>query len=77
MLDAASVLGNRLLPDVLGAVTDASPAEVLRPLGPAKSAGLVRASGADEFWFTHDLFRETLYGAPGCHAPIPAPRPNR
>ena len=62
MLDAASVLGNRLLPDVLSTVIDESPAEVLRLLDSAKSAGLIRASGADEFWFTHDLFRETIYG---------------
>jgi hypothetical protein len=62
LLDAASALGNRLLPDVLGAVIDLSPAEVLRLLGPAEDAGLVRTVSGDEFWFTHDLFRETLYG---------------
>ncbi len=61
LLDAASVLGNRLLPDVLGAVIDKSPVEVLRLLGPAKAAGLVRIVADDEFWFVHDLYRETLY----------------
>ncbi len=62
LLDAASVLGNRLLPDVLGAVIEAPPAEVLRLLGPAEAVGLVRSTSGDDFWFTHDLFRETLYG---------------
>ncbi len=61
VLDAASVLGNRLLPDVLGAVVDKTPLEVLRLLGTAKSVGLIRSSVGDEFWFAHDLFRETLY----------------
>lgn len=61
LLDAASVLGNRLLPDVLGAVIDEAPAEVLRLLDSAKAAGLIRTFGDDEFWFTHDLFRESLY----------------
>jgi hypothetical protein len=61
LLDAASVLGNRLLPDVLGAVVGVPPAEVLRRLGPAESGGLVRTVSGHESWFTHDLFRETLY----------------
>ncbi len=62
LLDVASVLGNRLLPDVLGAAMDESPADVLRLLAPAKVAGLIRSVASDELWFTHDLFRETLYG---------------
>lgn len=62
MLEGASVLGNRLLPDVLGAVFDESPAEVVGLLGPAVDAGLVQSGPAGELWFTHDLYRETLYG---------------
>ena len=65
VLDAASVLGNRLLPDVLAAAaTDgSSPADIVSVLGPAVDAGLVKTSSSDGFWFTHDLFRETLYRA--------------
>ncbi len=62
LLAVASVLGNRLLPDVLGSASGASAAEVVRDLEPAIEAGLVRTSARDEFWFTHDLFRETVYG---------------
>ncbi len=61
LLEVASVLGNRLLLDVLGAVTDTSPAAVLGHLAPAVDAGLVRTAPGDEFWFTHDIYRETLY----------------
>ncbi len=62
VLDAASVLGNRLLPDVLGEVADESVAEVVHLLDAAEEAGVIRTGPADELWFTHDLFRETLYG---------------
>ncbi len=62
VLDVASVLGNRLLPDVLGWVTDRPPVEIVRLFEPAIEAGLVRTTADGEFWFTHDLFRETLYG---------------
>ncbi len=61
ILDAASVLGNRLLPDVLGAVTGDPPAVILDRLAPAIDAGLVRRSPGDELWFSHDLFRETIH----------------
>ena len=61
LLEVASVLGNRLFLDVLGDVTDDHPASVLGRLGPAFHAGLVRNAGGDAFWFTHDLYRETLY----------------
>jgi len=60
ILDAASVLGNRLLPDVLGAVAGEAPAEIVEWLAPAVDAGIVRISDADEMWFSHDLFRETV-----------------
>ena len=62
LLDAAAVLGNRLLPDVLGAVADLSPAEAVDALEPAIEAGVVGSPAEGEFWFAHDLFRETLYG---------------
>ncbi len=65
VLDAASVLGNRLLPDVLGEVADLSSAAVLEHLASCVQAGLVRTGPGDELWFTHDLFRETLYARLG------------
>ena len=65
LLDVASVLGNRLLLDVLGAVTDTTAAVVLRHLAPAIDAGLVRSASGGEFWFTHDIYRETLYAELG------------
>lgn len=61
LLDVASVLGNRLLLDVLGAVTDTTAAVVLGHLVPTIDAGLVRTGPGDELWFTHDIYRETLY----------------
>jgi len=61
VLDAAAVLGNRLLPDVLGAVVDLSPAEVVGALEPAIESEVVGATAEDGFRFAHDLFRETLY----------------
>ncbi len=65
LLEVASVLGNRLLLDVLGAVTGTAPSAVLGHLTPAIDAGLVRDAPGDEFWFTHDIYRETLYGELG------------
>lgn len=65
ILDAACVLGNRLLPDVLGLAVDESAATVVDRLGPAIDAGAVRTGPGDELWFAHDLFRETLYGQLG------------
>ncbi len=61
ILRSASVLGNQLLPDVLGAVVGQSPAEVVDRLHAAVEAGLIRIGPGGDFWFTHDLFRETLY----------------
>jgi len=61
LLDVASVLGNRLLLDVLADVTDQRPPEAMEALDEAIEAGVVHADGAD-LWFAHDLFRETLYG---------------
>lgn len=61
VLDAASVLGNRLLPDVLGRVRRTAPGTVVAELGPAIDVGLVRSGPGEELWFVHDLFRETLY----------------
>lgn len=61
LLDAASVLGNRLLPDVLGMVADQPAAAVVDRLDAADRAGVIRTGPGEELWFTHDLFRETLY----------------
>lgn len=61
ILNAASVVGNRLLPDVLAAVADQPVAAVVNGLDAAKGAGVIRTGPEDELWFTHDLFRETLY----------------
>lgn len=61
VLEVASVLGNRLLLDVLGAVTKTTAATALGHLAPAIDAGLVRTAPGDEFWFTHDIYRETVY----------------
>ena len=62
LLDVASVLGNRLLPDVLALAVGLGPAAVVVGLlDPALAAGIVRSGPEDELWFTHDLFRETLY----------------
>ena len=33
-----------------------------QPSGAAQEAGVIRTGTGDELWFTHDLFRETLYG---------------
>ncbi len=38
-----------------------TPPDVLDRLAPVVQAGVVRAGPGDELWFTHDLFRETLY----------------
>jgi hypothetical protein len=62
VLEVGSVLGNRLLPDVLGYVTDVPTPDVVGLLQTAVDAGLVDRSPDGELWFVHDLFRETLYG---------------
>ncbi|MEX0705510.1 MAG: hypothetical protein WD041_02725, partial [Nitriliruptoraceae bacterium] len=65
VLDAASVLGNHLLPDVLAAVTGRSLSTIMELLDPAIRAGLLHVAATGEVRFAHDLFRETLYGALG------------
>ena len=63
LLDVASVLGNQLMLDVLGAVTNSTAVVVLDRLAPAMDAGLVRTTdGGAGFRFTHDIYRETIYG---------------
>ncbi len=61
VLEVGSVLGNRLLPDVLGYVIDQPTSEVVGLLQSAVEAGLVDRSPDGAFSFVHDLFRETLY----------------
>lgn len=64
-LDIASVVGNRLLVDVLGAVAEESPVVITDRLAPAIDAGLLRTAPGDQIWFAHDLFRETIYAGLG------------
>ena len=61
LLDAASVLGNRLLPDVLAQVLDESVAVVLELIEPAVTAGVIHSDPGGELWFAHDLYREVLH----------------
>lgn len=61
LLEVASVLGNRLLPDVLALATDGSSGAVVDRLESTIATGLVRSGPSDDLWFTHDVFRETLY----------------
>lgn len=68
VLEAGSVLGNRLLLDVLARVVDEPVAAVLARLDGAIEAGVIRAGAGAEVWFTHDLYRETLYGQLGLAA---------
>ncbi len=64
-LDAAGVLGNRILVDVIAHATGTTPIETIRALEPAHDAGVVRTGPDSDRWFSHDLFRETLYDALG------------
>lgn len=61
LLDAASVLGNRLLPDVLAVAVDQPVTAVLERLEPAIAGGVVHTGPGNDLWFAHDLFREVLY----------------
>lgn len=61
LLEVASVLGNQLRPDVLGPASGETPGVVLRRLAGPIAAGLVRREPDGQLWFTHDIFRETLY----------------
>ncbi|MEX1162100.1 MAG: AAA family ATPase [Nitriliruptor sp.] len=60
-LESASVLGNRLLPDVLATVDGEALAVIIDRLSPAIDAGVLRTTAQDGTWFAHDLFREALY----------------
>jgi len=60
-LDAASVLGNTIIIDVIAHATDTTPIEAIRSLEPAHDAGIVRSDPDIGRSFSHDLFRETLY----------------
>ena len=62
-LDAASVLGNQILVDVIAHATDAGIDIVADDIDKALEAGIVRTGSNSTIWFTHDLFRETLYGS--------------
>ncbi len=62
-LDAASVLGNQVLIDVIAHATDASIESTAAAIDHALRAGVIRAGSNSTLWFTHDLFRETLYAS--------------
>ena len=74
ILAAASVVGNRLLPDVLALVVDDTVGMVLSGLDAPQEAGVIRTGPEEELWFTHDLFRETLYGQLSLTERVDSPR---
>ena len=61
VLAAASVLGNRLLPDVLAMVVAEPLVDVVELVDEARQGGVLRNAPDGEIWFAHDLFREALY----------------
>jgi tetratricopeptide (TPR) repeat protein len=65
LLEAASVAGAQLWPDVLGEATGAEAAVVAHLLGEAHAAGIVteHSSPDDPPRFTHDLYRESIYAS--------------
>lgn len=65
MLEAASVCGKDLLPDVLATVCRIGPTQVAEQVGEAIAAGILVADGLDAAHprFAHDLFRESIYAA--------------
>lgn len=63
LLRVASLLGNRVLPDVLAAALGLPMEHVARDLARAAAAGIVSPVVDGEAWFAHDLHRETLQAA--------------
>ena len=59
LLDAASVAGTHLLPDVLAEATGLDAAQVADLLDEAVEAGILRP-GPDHVQFAHDLYREAV-----------------
>jgi len=62
-LDAASVLGNQVLVDVIAHATGTTTGITSDAIDRAREAGVIRTGADSTMWFTHDLFRETLYGS--------------
>jgi len=62
-LDAASVLGNQILIDVIAHATNTTTGTTSDAIGKARDAGIIRTRTDATAWFTHDLFRETLYSS--------------
>jgi len=60
-LDAASVLGNKIVIDVIAHATGSTSIETIRSFEPACDAGIVVVEPDGGRHFSHDLFRETLY----------------
>ena len=63
ILVLAAVLGNRLLLDVLSSATGRGVESVTSTLAPAIRSGVVEERSAGSLWFSHDLFRETIYAS--------------
>jgi len=64
-LNAASVLGNQILVDVIAHASDTTIEITSDAIDRARDAGVVRTGAGSTMWFTHDLFRETLYHSLG------------
>ena len=60
LLQASAVLGEPLVPNVLGAMLELEPASLLDALEEAVHAGLIREEG-EQYHFSHALVRETVY----------------
>ncbi|MBM4354316.1 MAG: hypothetical protein FJ109_11060 [Deltaproteobacteria bacterium] len=58
----ASVIGDRFLPETLAAIASLSVEETRRLLDRACSTGVLRSTGGGQFGFSHDAFRESVYG---------------
>ena len=62
LIDAASVLGERIDVALLAAVTDHSVAQIQTQLEIARTTGVLRDGGADGLLFEHALVRDAVYG---------------
>lgn len=60
-VQAASVLGTRFEPELLAALVERSPEDLLEQLEGAEAAHVVEPAGAGAYRFAHDLLRELIY----------------
>ena len=61
LLGMASIFGGAFSTDVLGAMTDQSISNLVSTLEPAVEAGLLQATAAGRYAFSHDLIQSTLH----------------